>query len=36
MRSYIDLLTCIQIADDLKPQPKREPKRREGKDSNAS
>ena len=36
MRSYIDLLTCIQIADDLKLQPKREPKRREGKDSNAS
>ncbi len=28
MRSY--LLTCIQIADDLKPQPKKEPKRGEG------
>jgi hypothetical protein len=30
MRSYLDLLTCIQIADDLKPQPKKEPKRGEG------
>jgi hypothetical protein len=30
MRSYLDLLTCIQIAEDLKPQPKKEPKRSEG------
>jgi hypothetical protein len=36
MRSYIDLLTCIQIADDLKPQPKKEPKTRRREDSNAS
>jgi hypothetical protein len=30
MRSYLDLLTCIQIADDVKPRPKKEPKRGEG------
>lgn len=30
MRSYLDLLTCIQIADDVKSRPKKEPKRGEG------